>query len=145
MQEEAIAMARYMVERTFPDGLEIPMTDKGAQACLSVVGTNSELGVTWVHSYVSDDHRKTFCIYDAPSPDAELDYGAAVRTRLLDIERDVVAKVADPGVVMGREVIVRAHAAPPSLKGGRNASIVVRCRHQRRLRNAGEQGLSKAL
>src|SRR2546430_2800291 len=65
-----VAMARFMVERTFPDGLEIPMNDKGAQACLSVVGTNAELGVTWVHSYVTEDHKKTFCIYDAPGPDA---------------------------------------------------------------------------
>ena len=63
-------MARFMVERSFPDGLEIPLTEQGAQACLSVVGTNAELGVTWVHSYVTEDHRKTFCIYDAPSPEA---------------------------------------------------------------------------
>jgi len=63
-------MARFMVERTFPDGLEIPLTDQGAQACMSVVGTNAELGVTWVHSYVTEDHKKTFCIYDAPTPDA---------------------------------------------------------------------------
>jgi hypothetical protein len=27
-------MARYLVERTFPDGLAIPMTDEGAQVCL---------------------------------------------------------------------------------------------------------------
>lgn len=46
------------------------MTEQGAQACLSVVGTNAEPGVTWVRSYVTDDHKKTFCIYDAPSPDA---------------------------------------------------------------------------
>jgi hypothetical protein len=26
--------------------------------------------VSWVHSYVSDDKTKTFCVYDAPSPEA---------------------------------------------------------------------------
>ncbi|MFD1731107.1 DUF4242 domain-containing protein [Deinococcus malanensis] len=31
---------------------------------------NADLGVTWVHSYVSDDKRKTFCIYDGPTPEA---------------------------------------------------------------------------
>ncbi|HVD00445.1 MAG TPA: nickel-binding protein [Candidatus Dormibacteraeota bacterium] len=36
---------------------------------MSVVGADAERGVTWVLSYVTDDHRKTFCIYDAP--DAE--------------------------------------------------------------------------
>jgi hypothetical protein len=62
-------MPRYMVERTFPSGLQIPVTDAGAQACLGVVGRNGELGVTWVHSYVSDDKNKTFCVYDGPDPE----------------------------------------------------------------------------
>jgi len=59
-----------MVERTFDAGLEIPTNDDGAKVCLGVVDRNAELGVTWVHSYVSEDHRKTFCIYDGPSPEA---------------------------------------------------------------------------
>ena len=63
-------MPRYMVARTFPEGLQIPVTDSGAQACLSVVGRNADLGVTWVHSYVSDDKKRTFCIYDSPDPDS---------------------------------------------------------------------------
>jgi hypothetical protein len=63
-------MPRYMVERNFPDGLKIPMNDEGAGACLNVVGNNRSQDVTWVHTYVSDDHRKTFCIYDAPDPEA---------------------------------------------------------------------------
>jgi len=63
-------MPRYMVERTFPEGLVIPTTDGGAKTCLDVVDNNADAGVTWVHSYVSDDKRKTFCIYDGPNPDA---------------------------------------------------------------------------
>jgi hypothetical protein len=59
-----------MVERTFPDGLGIPATEEGAQMCLGVVERNAEEGVTWVHSYVSDDKSKTFCVYDGPSPEA---------------------------------------------------------------------------
>ena len=35
-----------------------------------VVGKNADEGVTWVHSYVSDDKKKTFCVYDAPTPEA---------------------------------------------------------------------------
>ncbi len=62
-------MPRYIVERTFPDGLEIPMTAKGAEICLNVVGNNARDGVTWVHSYVTQDKRKTFCVYDGPSPE----------------------------------------------------------------------------
>ncbi len=63
-------MPRYVVERTFPDGLNIPVDSQGAATCLAVVDRNADEGVTWVHSYVSDDKRKTFCIYDAPSPEA---------------------------------------------------------------------------
>lgn len=63
-------MPRYIVERTFPDGLAIPMTDEGAKGCARIVDINARLGVTWVHSYVSEDKRKTYCVYDAPSPQA---------------------------------------------------------------------------
>ena len=63
-------MPRYVVEQTFPEELNIPVDAKGAATCLAVVDRNADEGVTWVHSYVSDDKRKTFCIYDAPSPEA---------------------------------------------------------------------------
>ncbi|MDX6656761.1 MAG: hypothetical protein QOH62_1554 [Solirubrobacteraceae bacterium] len=63
-------MPRYMVERTFPDGLNIPTNAEGAQACLGVVDKNAAEGVTWVHSYVSGDKTHTYCVYDGPSPDA---------------------------------------------------------------------------
>jgi hypothetical protein len=63
-------MPRYLVERTFPDGLAIPVDPQGAKACLSVIGNNTTEGVTWVHSYVTNDKNKTFCIYDGPSPEA---------------------------------------------------------------------------
>lgn len=63
-------MPRYMVERSFPDGLNIPVNAAGADALSKVVQTNSEQGVTWIHSYVSADKTHTFCIYDAPTPEA---------------------------------------------------------------------------
>jgi len=63
-------MPRYLVERTFPDGLAISMTNEGAKACQGVIAINAEDGVTWVHSYVTPDRRQTYCIYDAPTPEA---------------------------------------------------------------------------
>jgi len=63
-------MPRYLVERTFPDGLSIPVTAAGAATCLQVVDRNADEGVTWIHSYVTEDKKKTFCIYDGPSPEA---------------------------------------------------------------------------
>ena len=63
-------MPRYLVERSFPNGLSIPQTPEGAKACLGVVDRNALDGVTWVHSYVNPDRTKTFCIYDGPTPES---------------------------------------------------------------------------
>jgi hypothetical protein len=63
-------MPRYIVERTFPDGFEIPVGNGGAELCSAVAERNAGEGVTWVHSYVSGDRKKTFCVYDAPDPEA---------------------------------------------------------------------------
>jgi len=69
-QSKKIKIKRYLVERTFTNGLEIPMNMEGSEICLNVVSTNAEDNVSWVHSYVTTDKKKTFCIYDAPSPEA---------------------------------------------------------------------------
>jgi uncharacterized protein DUF4242 len=63
-------MPRYLVERVFPAGFELPLGQAGLEVCRGVVGVNEDLGVTWVHSYVRDDRRATWCIYDAPGPEA---------------------------------------------------------------------------
>ena len=63
-------MPRYMVERSFSDGLNIPVNEEGANICRVVVTNNATDNVTWVHSYVTADKSKTFCIYDAPNPEA---------------------------------------------------------------------------
>jgi len=63
-------MPRYIVQRTFRDGLQIPVGNGGSELCQTVVEGNAEEGVTWVHSYVSADKHTTFCVYDAPTPEA---------------------------------------------------------------------------
>jgi hypothetical protein len=63
-------MPRYVVERTFPEGLQIPVNGEGAALCLAVADRNADEGVTWIHSYVSESRTKTFCVYDGPSPEA---------------------------------------------------------------------------
>jgi hypothetical protein len=63
-------MPRYLVQRTFPEGLHIPVDNGGAELCRVVVERNAEEGVTWIRSFVSDDKTHMFCIYDAPSPEA---------------------------------------------------------------------------
>lgn len=86
-------MRRYIVEREFPDGLQLAIDENGAKACLSVVQSNLADQVTWVHSYVSADRKKTFCVYDAPSPEAIR--RAAARNKL-PVERITEVEVLDP-------------------------------------------------
>ena len=86
-------MPRYMVERTFPDGLHIPVDGGGAKTCLNVVDTNAGKGVTWVHSYVSTDKTKTYCIYDGPDPDA---IRAVAADNGLPVDSVVEVSVLDP-------------------------------------------------
>jgi hypothetical protein len=63
-------MPRYMVQRTFPQGLRIPIEHGRAEPYAGVVERNADEGVTWMHSYVSADERTMFCIYEAPTPEA---------------------------------------------------------------------------
>lgn len=86
-------MPRYLVERTFTDGLEIPMNEEGAATCLTVVGNNAKDGVTWVHSYVTEDKGKTFCIYDGPTPEA---VRTAAQRNGLPIDSITEVRVLDP-------------------------------------------------
>jgi hypothetical protein len=86
-------MPRYMVERTFPDGLRIPVNDMGAQACATVIENNAKSAVTWVHSYVSQDLRKTFCVYDAPAPEAIRE---TAQNNNLPIDSITAVSVLDP-------------------------------------------------
>lgn len=85
-------MPRYLVERTFPDGLKLSVDDGGAEIC-RVVLNNSEDSVTWLHSYVSSDRQRTFCIYDAPSPEAIR--RTATRNNL-PVDRITKVNVLDP-------------------------------------------------
>ena len=86
-------MPRYLVESSFPDGIAIPINDEGAQTCLTVVGNNALEGVTWLHSYVTPDKKKTFCIYEAPSPEA---IRSAADRNNLPVDRITQISVLDP-------------------------------------------------
>jgi hypothetical protein len=86
-------MPRYLVERSFPQGLAIPIDDQGAKACQVVVDTNATQGVSWVHSYVTPDRQTTFCVYDGPDPDA---IRRAAQANQLPIDRITEVRVLDP-------------------------------------------------
>lgn len=82
-----------MVERTFKDGLHIPGNGAGAMACLTVVGKNAANGVTWVHSYVTADKTKSYCIYDGPD---EAAIRASAEQTGLPVDSVTAVSVLDP-------------------------------------------------
>ncbi len=86
-------MPRYVVERSFAHGLNLAATPQGADHCLGVVRRNEREGVTWLHSYVSSDHQRSYCVYDAPDPEA---IRRSASHNDLPVDRITQVRVLDP-------------------------------------------------
>ncbi len=54
-----------MIERGFAEQLELSDADVEL-----IEEINGEEGVRWLFSFLSADRRRTYCLYEAPSPDA---------------------------------------------------------------------------
>jgi hypothetical protein len=59
------AMPVYMIERGFADQLDLSDADVEL-----IEEINGEEGVRWLFSFLSADRRRTYCLYEAPSPEA---------------------------------------------------------------------------
>jgi hypothetical protein len=77
-------MGLYMIERSFADQLDL--TDADVELIEEV---NSDEGVRWLFSFLSADRRRTYCLYEAPSPDAIL-----AAARRANVPADVVVEVS---------------------------------------------------
>jgi hypothetical protein len=58
-------MPRYLIERRFPEGFDSFFLERPTDL---IIAANNETDVTWLHSYVTDDSRRMYCLYEAPSP-----------------------------------------------------------------------------
>ncbi len=76
-------MPIYLIERQFADQLE--MTSEDVRLIEEV---NADEGVSWLFSFLSADRHRSYCLYEAPSPDAII--AAAKRA---GIPADVVTEV----------------------------------------------------
>jgi hypothetical protein len=63
-------MPCYLIERICPERLTVLDPAEDAQAHRLCIENNTRAGVTWLHSYIAPDGKKSFCIYDAPAPEA---------------------------------------------------------------------------
>jgi hypothetical protein len=58
-------MPLYVIERAFAEELELTSDDVRL-----IDEINADEGVRWLFSFLSADRRQTYCLYEAPSPDA---------------------------------------------------------------------------
>ena len=58
-------MPLYVIERNFAEQIN---PDKEADLNIKIV--NDDVGVRWVYSFLSADKKKTYCLYEAPNPEA---------------------------------------------------------------------------
>lgn len=86
-------MPRYLVERTYPDRFDIPLTVAGEQQCQAIIANNALEQVTWLYSYVTVDKRRSFCVCDAPTPEA---VRRAAQRNGLPIDRITEVRVFEP-------------------------------------------------
>jgi hypothetical protein len=74
----------YMIERTFAEQLDMTSDDVNL-----LEEINADEGVSWLFSFLSADRQRSYCLYEAPSPDAII--AAAQRA---GIPADVVTEVS---------------------------------------------------
>ena len=76
-------MPRYMIERKFAEQLELNKT-----ATDQISRINDEEGIKWLFSFLSADKLKTYCLYEAPNPEA-----IRIAARRLSIPADNIIEV----------------------------------------------------
>ena len=58
-------MPLYVIERNYAELIdEKDIDDAGIKL------VNDDVGVKWVYSFLSADKKKTYCLYEAPNPEA---------------------------------------------------------------------------
>jgi hypothetical protein len=73
----------FLIERNFA---EIVQTDPEIMATVKAV--NDEIGIQWLFSFLSADKRKTYCLYEAPNPEA-----IRAAARRLGVPADTIVEV----------------------------------------------------
>ena len=77
-------MPLYVIERRFADQLEMSTDEVDL-----LEDINADESVSWLYSFLSADRHRTYCLYEAPSPDAII-----AAARRAGIPADVVTEVS---------------------------------------------------
>ena len=92
-----------MIERTFADQLDLTTDDVRL-----IEDINADEGVRWLFSFLSADRRRTYCLYEAPSPDAIIS-----AARRADIPSDEIVEVGPATVELSDRLRDWAAAQAP--------------------------------
>ena len=76
-------MPVYVIERTFAEELDLSNDDVKL-----IDEINADEGVRWLFSFLSADKRHTYCLYEAPSPEA-----IVAAARRADVPADAIVEV----------------------------------------------------
>ena len=76
-------MPLYVIEREFAEDLELSSDDVRL-----IDEINADEGVQWLFSFLSADRRHTYCLYEAPSPEAII-----AAARRADVPADAIVEV----------------------------------------------------
>jgi len=76
-------MALFLIERKFAEQVE--NTAEGVRAITEI---NAEVGVHWLFSFLSADKKKSYCLYEAPNPEAIME-----AARRAGVPADVIIQV----------------------------------------------------
>ena len=76
-------MPLFLIERNFAEAVE---ADPEFDATIKAV--NDEIGIQWLFSFLSADKRKSYCLYEAPNPEA-----IRAAARRLGVPADTIVQV----------------------------------------------------
>ncbi len=76
-------MPLYVIERTFAEQLDLDSDDVKL-----IDEVNAGADVRWLFSFLSADRRRTYCLYEAPSPEAIME-----AARRANMPADVITEV----------------------------------------------------
>ncbi|HEX5197713.1 MAG TPA: DUF4242 domain-containing protein [Gaiellales bacterium] len=84
-------MALFLIERSFAEQLDLTGEDVRV-----IEDINADEGVNWLFSFLSADRRRSYCLYEAPSPDQII---AAAKRANVPVDKVVEVSKFQPELV----------------------------------------------
>ena len=84
-------MALFLIERSFAEQLDLTGEDVRV-----IEDINADEGVNWLFSFLSADRRRSYCLYEAPSPDQII---AAAKRSNVPVDKVVEVSKFQPELV----------------------------------------------